>query len=62
MDKFINWWPIVTYMTIITIYALFADDLRLIAFSKAADEFFYIITFTSLCSFLLELIMASVAT
>jgi hypothetical protein len=62
MDKFINWWPIVTYMTIITVYALFADDLRLIAFTKVADEIFYAITFTALCSFLLELVLASIAT
>lgn len=62
MDKFINHWPVVTYMTIITVYALFADDIRLIAFSKPADDIFYAVTFGSLLSFLLELVLASIAT
>jgi hypothetical protein len=49
-------------MTAVTVYALFADDIRLIAFSKPSDETFYTITFVSLMFFVLELALASIAT
>lgn len=62
MDKFLNVWWVTVFMTTITVYALFADDIRLIAFSKPADELFYTITLTSLIFFLLELVLASIAT
>lgn len=29
------------FMTIITIYALFGDDIRVLAFSKSDDDIFY---------------------
>jgi hypothetical protein len=61
-DKFLNWWPVTAYMTVITVYALFADDFRLIFFEKATDNYFYIITSLSLFFFLLELGLASLAT
>lgn len=32
MDKFLNIWQITIFMTTITVYALFADDLRLLFF------------------------------
>lgn len=62
MDKFVNWWPVTMFMTIVTIYALFADDFRLLFFEKPMDEIFYMITFVSLLFFLLELFLASLAT
>jgi hypothetical protein len=42
-------------MTIITIYALFGDDLRMLAFSKSADNGFYSISVVCLFCFMLEL-------
>ena len=61
-DKFLNWWPVTIYMTVITIYALFADDFRLIFFEKEQDFYFYWMSSFSLFFFLLELFLASLAT
>jgi len=47
-------------MTIITVYALFGDDIRLLTTNKSADNTFYALTFTSMMAFLLELIVASI--
>lgn len=46
-------------MTIVTIYALLGDDLRLIFFPKEADDWFTLLTFISLILFLIELCLAS---
>lgn len=48
-------------MTIITIYALFGDDVRAVACPKSADEVFYSLTCVSLFFFTVEIIMASIA-
>lgn len=32
IEKFIDHWAVTTFMTIITVYALFGDDIRLLAF------------------------------
>jgi len=48
-------------MTILTIYALFFDDIRIICVPKIADHAFYALTTLSLVSFLLEVILASVS-
>ena len=50
------------FMTIITIYALFFDDIRIIAFAKNTDDYFYAITTFCLVCFTAEIIMASYAT
>ena len=60
-DKFLNFWPVTTFMTVITIYALFADDLRVLFFEKPNDYIFYTVTSISLF-FFLELVLASLAT
>lgn len=46
-------------MTLITIYALFFDDIRIIAFDKSTDDTFYTITTCCICAFTLEIILAS---
>ena len=45
-------------MSLLTIYALFGDDLRLLAFSKTADEVFMIFSSISFFLFLLELLLS----
>ncbi len=42
MDAFLNHWATTTFMTIVTIYALFGDDIRLLSFEKVWS--FYSIT------------------
>ena len=46
---------------IITVYALFGDDFRLLLAPKSADEVFWSITSAAMALFLIELIMASIA-
>ena len=48
-------------MTLITIYALIGDDLRLLFFSKDADDGFTNLTILAMVLFFIELILASVA-
>lgn len=48
-------------MTLLTIYALFGDDLRLLATSKDADPGFYGITSVCLLFFLVEVVLGSIA-
>jgi len=48
-------------MTIVTLYALFGDDVRLLFFEKSADNTFYTLTFISLIMFSIEIIFSSIA-
>ncbi len=48
-------------MTIVTIYALFGDDIRLLIFSKVVDDYFYALSAVSLVLFSIEIILASLA-
>lgn len=48
-------------MTIITIYSLFFDDIRIIAFSKEADNVFFSLTLFSFIAFSIEIILACIA-
>jgi hypothetical protein len=48
-------------MTIVTLYALFGDDTRAIAFTKTADNTFYGLTTAAMSLFAIEIILASIA-
>lgn len=48
-------------MTVVTIYALFADDFRLLLSPKSGDEVFWSLTVAALFFFAVELILASFA-
>ena len=50
------------FMTIITIYALFGDDIRLVGFSKSADDYFFSVTAACFFFFAAEVVFASIAT
>jgi len=50
-----------TFMTIITIWALFGDDVRLMATYKEDDDIFLVLTIICLIAFSSELFIASVA-
>ena len=47
-------------MTLITIYALLGDDIRLLFFSKEADDGFLALTITAMGMFFIELVLASI--
>lgn len=47
-------------MTLITIYILYADDIRVLTVSKHEDHYIYITTLTCIFIFLLEIIVLSI--
>lgn len=49
-------------MAIVTIYALFGDDVRIAFYSKTADDTFFTLTFISLILFSIEITLNSIAT
>ena len=61
MIKFLDNKYYTIFMTIITLYALFGDDIRLLAFTKTADDAFYVITSACLGFFTIEIVLASIA-
>jgi hypothetical protein len=48
-------------MTLVTIYALFFDDIRILFFPKATDDVFFGITLIGMICFAIEIILASFA-
>ena len=60
LAKLVDSTPIVIIMTIITVYALFFDDIRMMAFPKTYDDLFYGITLGCMIAFALEIILASI--
>lgn len=59
LARFMNHWSVTLLMTIITLFALFGDDLRLAFFSKSADETFNYITSFALGLFVVEITLNS---
>ena len=51
----------VLFMTLITVYALFFDDLRMIFIAKDLDDIFYGITLFGMICFTLEILITSYA-
>lgn len=48
------------FMTLWTIYALFGDDIRLLATRKSADPVFYVFTLVAMGFFTLEIVLCSI--
>jgi len=60
IEKTLDHSAVVIPMTLITIYALFFDDIRVVAFSKNDDDYFYAITVLGMFMFTVEIIFASI--
>ena len=56
----VDHWTVQTLMTLVTLYALLGDDIRLIATTQATDNIFVALTSVSLVLFLIELLLASI--
>lgn len=56
----VDHWTVQTLMTIVTLYALLGDDIRLIATTIDTDNIFVALTSVSLVLFLIELLLASI--
>jgi len=50
-----NHWAVTLTITLVTLYALFGDDIKIAFFSKSADETFNVITFIVLVLFVIEI-------
>lgn len=50
---------VTVFMTLVTIYALYFDDFRILFFPKSADDVFFGITLIGMICFALEIILAS---
>ena len=61
MQKLLDNNIVVVFMTLMTIYALYFDDLRILLFPKDADDIFYGITLVGILCFTVEIIIASYA-
>ncbi len=56
-----NHMAVTLIMTFVTLYALFGDDIRLVFFSKSADETFNYITTFALVLFVFEITLNSLS-
>ena len=61
MRDFLDHYAVVLYMTTITVYALFFEDIRVIFFPKSSDDVFYGITLISMICFGIELTIGAIA-
>ncbi len=61
VDRVLEHWITAIFMTLITIYSLFFDDIRALAVDKSADDVFYVITSICMACFLVEIFFACIA-
>jgi len=61
LGRFIDSRPVIVFMTLITIYALYFDDIRILFFAKAYDDIFFGITLLGMICFTVEIVIASYA-
>ena len=57
MSKVMNHWIITLIMTLITLYALFGDDIKIVCFTRSEDTTFNYLTTAVLVLFTLELVL-----
>ena len=55
VNRVMNHWFVLLMATIITLYALFGDDIRLVFFTKEADFTFDNLTFIALSCLVVEI-------
>ena len=61
LSKFIDHYIVILYMTLLTVYALYFDDIRILVFTKEYDDIFYGITLLGIICFTMEISIASYA-
>jgi hypothetical protein len=61
MEKFLENYIVVSVMSLITIYSLFFDDVRVLAVTVNEDHIFYIITCVCFAAFAIEIFLASIS-
>jgi len=58
VNNFLDHYITVVFMTIVTIYALYFDDLRLLFFDKVNDDYFFGVTAFGIICFTLEIFLS----
>jgi hypothetical protein len=61
LEKLLESYPIVGTMSLITVYSLFFDDIRSLAFTVAADDICYGVTCFCFVAFAVEIFFASIS-
>ena len=61
LQRLIDNWVWMSWMTALTIYALFGDDIRLAATDKSKDNVFFALSTISFSFFMIEMMIASIA-
>lgn len=61
LDKGLEHWSTAIFMTLITIYSLFFDDIRILLLPKDLDDLFYVVTLVCMFCFFVEIFLASIA-
>eukprot|EP00826_Nyctotherus_ovalis_P041751 TRINITY_DN4247_c0_g2_i1.p1 TRINITY_DN4247_c0_g2~~TRINITY_DN4247_c0_g2_i1.p1 ORF type:complete len:213 (-),score=25.28 TRINITY_DN4247_c0_g2_i1:324-962(-) len=61
VDNFLEYLYTQIFLSIINVFALFADDIRCLAFSKGADTTFYTLLCIAMDIFVLEIVLSSVS-
>ncbi|CAD8045835.1 unnamed protein product [Paramecium sonneborni] len=61
VSQIIEGWTFSILMAIVTIYALFGDDIRILTVNKDQDDIFFILTIISMSFFTIEIILTSIA-
>lgn len=61
MAEVIDGWSFIIFTTVITLWALFADDIRQLASSPGGDPVFYVLILICFGVFVLELLVSSYA-
>lgn len=59
MEKCIDHFSVVIFMTLVTAYSLFFDDVRILLIPSTVDDIFYWVTFGCMMSFAIEICIAS---
>lgn len=61
LGKFMNHWSVTTVMTIVTLFALFGDDIKLAFYTKEVDDTFDNIAFFCLIMFSVEITLNAIS-
>ncbi len=61
IDKFLDSFPVVGFMSAITVYTLFFDDIRTLIVTVHQDAYFYGLTCAFLVFFTVEIVLASIS-
>ena len=60
-EKFLDNYIVIIFMMVVTVYALFFDDVRILALPPSTDATFDVVTFLCIILYLAELILSSLA-